>query len=308
MNFYQGKILAEHFPFPAGPAAASSERLRTVCDEIARGDRQALSAARTGRRLPPRGQRQHGQGDPRRLDRQGRRPAAVRAGGLRRRGGPTRLRRGPGIGDAAGALPAGRRRAQRLRHRHGRRRPAPRRRRLPAVRGSVAGGTRGGVRRLDSRGARGSRCRGRGCGSHRGPPLLGPALSGAGRLPDDPRAPAGVSYAEGYAAEHKKLYGYVHEGRALEIVAARVEVVGRTAAAAASRPAARPPHAAEAERTVETWFGEPCPQPTQVFLRDGLRPGRPAFAVRPSSARPARRWSSIPAGKRRCSAAASCSC
>ena len=41
--------------------------------------------------------------------------------------------------------------------------------------------------------------------------------------------PDGRTYAESYEAEHRKLYGYVHAGRPLEIVAARVEAVGRTA-------------------------------------------------------------------------------
>ena len=43
-----------------------------------------------------------------------------------------------------------------------------------------------------------------------------------------PEPPAGGNYAESYVAEHRKLYGYAHEGRPLEIVAARVEVVGQT--------------------------------------------------------------------------------
>ncbi len=41
--------------------------------------------------------------------------------------------------------------------------------------------------------------------------------------------PAGDSYADAYAVQHEKLYGYVHHGRSLEIVAVRVEVVGRSA-------------------------------------------------------------------------------
>jgi 5-oxoprolinase (ATP-hydrolysing) len=86
-----------------------------------------------------------------------------------------------------------------------------------------------------------------------------------------PEPPADGNYAESYVAEHKKLYGYAHEGRPLEIVAARVEVVGQTGGRPApSRRVA--PHEAVPARTVETWF-DGRPQPTQVFLRRGLRPG-----------------------------------
>ena len=83
--------------------------------------------------------------------------------------------------------------------------------------------------------------------------------------------PAGGNYADSYVAEHKKLYGYVHEGRPLEIVAARVEVVGRTGRRPTpSRHVAT--HEAAASQIVETWF-DGRPQPTQVFLRAGLQPG-----------------------------------
>ena len=86
-----------------------------------------------------------------------------------------------------------------------------------------------------------------------------------------PEPPAGVSYAEAYAAEHRKLYGYVHEQRPLEVVAARVEVLGRTAERPVPSGRAEP-HTPAAERVVQTWFGD-RPEPTQVFLRGGLRPG-----------------------------------
>ena len=41
--------------------------------------------------------------------------------------------------------------------------------------------------------------------------------------------PADGNYAAGYERQHERLYGYRHQNRALEITAARVEVVGRTA-------------------------------------------------------------------------------
>ena len=42
------------------------------------------------------------------------------------------------------------------------------------------------------------------------------------------RRTTGERLAEAFCAEHRKLYGYVHEGRELEIVAARVEVRGQS--------------------------------------------------------------------------------
>src|SRR5262249_28924248 len=39
--------------------------------------------------------------------------------------------------------------------------------------------------------------------------------------------PADGTYAEAYAAEHRRRYGYLHESRPLEILAVRVAVVGR---------------------------------------------------------------------------------
>ncbi len=109
-----------------------------------------------------------------------------------------------------------------------------------------------------------------------------------------PRPPGGT-YAEAYAAEHEKLYGYVYEGRALEIVAARVEVVGRSDQefVEPQPPTRQPP---TAERSVAAWFDPPAggvsdgdarPQQTQVFLRTKLQPGQeingPAIICEPRS-------------------------
>src|SRR5262249_14929267 len=41
--------------------------------------------------------------------------------------------------------------------------------------------------------------------------------------------PDNTTYAEAFAGQHRQLYGYVHEGWSLEIVAARVEVSGNRA-------------------------------------------------------------------------------
>ncbi len=115
----------------------------------------------------------------------------------------------------------------------------------------------------------------------------------ASRLPDaaETAAPQNTTvhvnsdYARAYVAEHQKLYGYVHEGRALEIVAARVEAVaGAGSRLAPSLPAAH--REAQPARTVETWF-EARPHQTGVFLRESIRAGDvidgPAILCEPTS-------------------------
>ena len=79
------------------------------------------------------------------------------------------------------------------------------------------------------------------------------------------------TYAERFAEEHQKLYGYRHEGRGLEIVAARVEVTGRTGRGmtASRRVAARQPRAL---RQTEVYF-DARPHTADVYDRDELRPG-----------------------------------
>lgn len=83
--------------------------------------------------------------------------------------------------------------------------------------------------------------------------------------------PADTTYADAYAAEHRTLYGYVHEGRPLEIVAARVEVIGAVAAALPQQecPTPRDP---TPQTTVQTWF-EAKPHSTGVFDRRELHAG-----------------------------------
>jgi 5-oxoprolinase (ATP-hydrolysing) len=84
-------------------------------------------------------------------------------------------------------------------------------------------------------------------------------------------APAVGTYAEAYAAEHEKLYGYRHNQKPLELVAARVEVIGHTAdvTTQAESLTAREP---KAEQTVTAYF-DAAPRETQVFCRESLRPG-----------------------------------
>ena len=76
--------------------------------------------------------------------------------------------------------------------------------------------------------------------------------------------------AEVFADEHRKCYGYVHEGRELEIVAARIEARGGSSPLAASeRVAPRTPTAA---RRTSTYFGGRLLE-TNVFERGQLQPG-----------------------------------
>jgi 5-oxoprolinase (ATP-hydrolysing) len=80
------------------------------------------------------------------------------------------------------------------------------------------------------------------------------------------------TYAEAYAAEHRKLYGYVHEHKPLEVVAARVEVVGRTADRLPPSLRVEPMTAAPVRRHAEIWF-EGRQHRASVHLRSDLRPG-----------------------------------
>ena len=79
------------------------------------------------------------------------------------------------------------------------------------------------------------------------------------------------SYADAYAAEHERLYGYWHDGRPLEIVAVRVEVVGRTAD---YEPPAREiiERTPAPERQIVCHF-DAMECPTDVYARKELRPG-----------------------------------
>ncbi|HUY32274.1 MAG TPA: hydantoinase B/oxoprolinase family protein [Pirellulales bacterium] len=83
--------------------------------------------------------------------------------------------------------------------------------------------------------------------------------------------PSSFSFAEAYENEHQKLYGYRHEGRALEIVALRVEVIGRTADYDAPTQVPRPGDP-RPECTVTAYF-DAVAHETQVFDRATLQPG-----------------------------------
>ncbi|MGQ0636067.1 MAG: hydantoinase/oxoprolinase family protein, partial [Planctomycetaceae bacterium] len=98
-------------------------------------------------------------------------------------------------------------------------------------------------------------------------------------LPDD------GDYRGQYEALHQQLYGYVHRGREVEIVAARVEVVGVTPEP--PEPAGEvEPRRPEPRETTEAWFDNRR-LPTPVYLRADLRPGDafsgPAIICEPTS-------------------------
>jgi 5-oxoprolinase (ATP-hydrolysing) len=79
------------------------------------------------------------------------------------------------------------------------------------------------------------------------------------------------NYAAAYQAEHEKLYGYVHAGRPLEMVAARVEVVGRSAVAieASTRVERRTP---TPDGTTTAYFSA-REHETAIYSRVDLQPG-----------------------------------
>jgi 5-oxoprolinase (ATP-hydrolysing) len=74
-----------------------------------------------------------------------------------------------------------------------------------------------------------------------------------------------------FLAEHRKLYGYVHEGRELEIVALRVEARGQSSAPLAASCAAKPREPAP-ERTVQTYFDGQL-RKTHAYERAALQAG-----------------------------------
>jgi 5-oxoprolinase (ATP-hydrolysing) len=84
-------------------------------------------------------------------------------------------------------------------------------------------------------------------------------------------APADGNYAAAYAAEHERLYGYRREGQTLEIVAARVEVAGRSRESLAPRVAAATRHAMP-EATALAWF-DAVEHRVMVYDRAALMPG-----------------------------------
>jgi len=97
--------------------------------------------------------------------------------------------------------------------------------------------------------------------------------------------PEDGNYAARYQQLHQQLYGYVHEGRAIEITAARVEVVGKM-----EQPQQKTdtvvPRKPEPSETTEAWF-DGHQHETGIFLRENLHAGDeisgPAIVCEPTS-------------------------
>ena len=95
-------------------------------------------------------------------------------------------------------------------------------------------------------------------------------------VPDGPITAATLAaLAEGFDAAHRRLYGFVAEGEAVQLVTLRVEATGRVPKAAfAPRPEGPPDASAAITGTRDVWMPEaggfvPCP----IYDRDRLAPG-----------------------------------
>jgi len=100
------------------------------------------------------------------------------------------------------------------------------------------------------------------------------------------REPDDGDFARAFTAHHRRLYGYVHAGRELEVVAARVEVLGRSET---QLPPSRPVSSEREPRPARwqtAYFGT-APFEAAVFHRAALQPGDrlrgPAIVVEPVS-------------------------
>ena len=90
-------------------------------------------------------------------------------------------------------------------------------------------------------------------------------------LPVDAEGDA-ADWRAAFEAEHRTRFGYVREGRAVEVKAVRVRLVG--AEGALPRPAGPAPEAApEPLRTTRAWFPGIGRVEAPVFEREALRPG-----------------------------------
>lgn len=85
------------------------------------------------------------------------------------------------------------------------------------------------------------------------------------------RCPAGTDEKSLFEQEHRRLYGYVHQSRNIEVTALRTEIVGRMEEPnlPTREPVSRTP---DPQETVETCF-QGTQQKTAVYLRDDLKPG-----------------------------------
>ncbi len=83
---------------------------------------------------------------------------------------------------------------------------------------------------------------------------------------------AAFDYAAAYEQEHERLYGYRHLNRELEIVAARVETIGRCSDPATASTSAAAHQEPEAAATTTIHF-DAQPHETRVYHRVDLKPG-----------------------------------
>ncbi|MCA9077847.1 MAG: hydantoinase B/oxoprolinase family protein [Planctomycetaceae bacterium] len=92
-------------------------------------------------------------------------------------------------------------------------------------------------------------------------------------------------YASAYESLHEQMYGYRREGRPIEVVAARVEVVGKTPTNATTEDVLQPRRLQPTETTPMVCDGEM--QPVGLFHRRDLRAGDeivgPAILCEPTS-------------------------
>ena len=83
--------------------------------------------------------------------------------------------------------------------------------------------------------------------------------------------PTQGDYAAAFEAEHRRVYGYTHSGRPLEIVAARVEAIGRWSEPLPSSERV-PSRQITSSTHTTAWFGGQQ-HVTQIFSHDELQPG-----------------------------------
>jgi 5-oxoprolinase (ATP-hydrolysing) len=95
--------------------------------------------------------------------------------------------------------------------------------------------------------------------------------------------PAGADYSAAFAAEHRRLFGYEQVGRPIEVVAARVQVVQQAAAAIPRAVSCEPSQPAPMDLRPVFFHGQMHATPLHDRLR--LRPGArligPAIVVEP---------------------------
>ncbi|HJS06589.1 MAG TPA: hydantoinase/oxoprolinase family protein, partial [Pirellulales bacterium] len=83
--------------------------------------------------------------------------------------------------------------------------------------------------------------------------------------------PADGDYAATFAIEHEKLYGYVQQGRAIEIQTARVEAV--LCSAATVPPSTRAPQSQARSRGIQIIYFDSAPHEAAIYIHDELSPG-----------------------------------